>query len=546
MAMHIPMDVMAGVPMYRNRKRFSQTPFSSRQQSMSRQESWEEDIPMPESREGLDAASLEEVARKLLTLEEVSSNQEGGEAEGNTIPLTHHQGRPCGQKGHGDTCARIVINVSGLKFETQRCTLCRYPDTLLGNADRMKKYYDSTRQEYFFDRHRPSFEAILSYFQTGGRLNRPADVPVDIFLEELKFYDMGASLIRQIRDKEGLGGTVMRPRLPRNRTFRKIWLLFEYPESSKWAKIVAGISVAAVFLAVGIFSLETVPVLQDFAMDLVASEPEEVRSFAQPFFALETICVAWFIFELIIRFVVCPSKLEFIKGALNIIDLLSIVPYFVDVTVMLTEHPGAPDNTLVHTLRVIRLARVFRILKVARHSRGMQVLGKTFKASWKELGLLLFFLLVGIVLFSSAIYFVEYDLENSHFQSIPSAFWWAVITMVTVGYGDMYPQSLGGKLVGGLCALSGVLTVSLVMPVFVTNFNRYYYQDKNAQSFRRATGSRMVGHWLFQVTQPSIGMVRPNVDVSFALELAAKSPKLRRKGGIKRRNPGKDTSTTSV
>ncbi|KAI8497152.1 potassium channel [Branchiostoma belcheri] len=523
---------------------FALLPSRSRQQSMSRQESWEDDPP--ESPAGLDAASLEEVARKLLTLEEVSANQEAGEQDGNTIPLTHHQGRPCGQKGHGDTCKRIVINVSGLKFETQRGTLCRYPDTLLGNADRMKRYYDSSRQEYFFDRHRPSFEAILSYFQTGGKLTRPADVPVDIFLEELKFYDMGNSLIRQIREKEGLAGAAMRPRLPRNRKCRKIWLLFEYPESSQWAKIVAGISVAAVFLAIGIFCLETVPVLQDFAEDLVASEPEEVRSFAQPFFVLETICVLWFIFELITRFVVCPSKPDFAKGALNIIDLLSIVPYFVDVTVMLTSRPDAQGHTLVHTLRVVRLARVFRILKVARHSRGMQVLGKTFKASWKELGLLLFFLLVGIVLFSSAIYFVEYDLENSHFKSIPSAFWWAVITMVTVGYGDMCPQSLGGKVVGGLCAVSGVLTVSLVMPVFVTNFNRYYYQDKNAQSFRRATGSRMVGHWLFQVTQPSIGMVRPNVDVSIALELEAQPPKLRRKGGIKRRKPGKEKENTNV
>lgn len=92
-------------------------------------------------------------------------------------------------------CQRVIINVSGQRFETQLRTLSRFPDTLLGNATKRVRYWDERRNEFFLDRHRPSFQAILYYYQSGGRLQRPIEVPEDIFLQELQFYEIGEQVL---------------------------------------------------------------------------------------------------------------------------------------------------------------------------------------------------------------------------------------------------------------------------------------------------------------------------------------------------------------
>ncbi|XP_061617747.1 potassium voltage-gated channel subfamily A member 1 [Phyllopteryx taeniolatus] len=399
--------------------------------------------------------------------------------------------------GH-ECCERVVINVSGLRFETQLKTLAHFPDTLLGDPKKRMRYFDPLRNEYFFDRNRPSFDAILYYYQSGGRLRRPVNVPLDVFSEEIKFYELGAEAVEKFREDEGFIREEERP-LPDKEFQRQIWLLFEHPESSGPARGIAIVSVAVILISIVIFCLETLPELKEDAGDRrraaaaaaaaagngTAARRAEILT--DPFFAVETLCIVWFSFELLVRFFACPSKTAFFRNMMNSIDVVAIIPYFITLGTELADDPdgggggGGEQATSLAILRVIRLVRVFRIFKLSRHSKGLQILGQTLKASMRELGLLIFFLFIGVILFSSAVYFAEAEEESSYFTSIPDAFWWAVVSMTTVGYGDMYPVTVGGKIVGSLCAIAGVLTIALPVPVIVSNFNYFYHRQTDGE-----------------------------------------------------------------
>lgn len=381
---------------------------------------------------------------------------------------------------------RVVINISGLRFETQLKTLSRFPTTLLGDPRKRIRFFDPLRNEYFFDRNRPSFDAILYYYQSGGRLRRPVSVPVDIFLEEIKFYELEQEAIEMFCDDEGLAREEERP-LPTNVFQKQLWLLFEYPESSGPARIIAIVSVMVILISIVIFCLETlpefreVPVLPENNVN-GSAQGKALNPFTDPFFMVETLCIVWFSFEFTMRFLSCPSKAAFFKNIMNLIDVVAIAPYFITLGLDLAEHQGSSQQAAsLAILRVIRLVRVFRIFKLSRHSKGLQILGQTLHASLRELGLLIFFLLIGVVLFSSSVYFAEVDNPKSGFTSIPHAFWWAVVTMTTVGYGDMCPTTIGGKFVGSLCAIAGVLTIALPVPVIVSNFNYFYHRENEEE-----------------------------------------------------------------
>ncbi|KFZ54579.1 Potassium voltage-gated channel subfamily A member 4 [Antrostomus carolinensis] len=391
-----------------------------------------------------------------------------------------------------ECCERVVINVSGLRFETQLKTLAQFPETLLGDPAKRGRYFDPLRNEYFFDRNRPSFDAILYYYQSGGRLKRPVNVPFDIFTEEVKFYQLGEEAMLKFREDEGFVKEEEDKALPENEFKRQVWLLFEYPESSSPARGIAIVSVLVILISIVIFCLETLPEFRDdkeFIMSLSLGkglsneslhlDAGEHTIFNDPFFIVETVCIIWFSFEFTVRCFACPSKAHFFKNIMNIIDIVSILPYFITLGTDLAQEQGSNGQQAMSfaILRIIRLVRVFRIFKLSRHSKGLQILGHTLRASMRELGLLIFFLFIGVILFSSAVYFAEADEPATHFQSIPDAFWWAVVTMTTVGYGDMKPITVGGKIVGSLCAIAGVLTIALPVPVIVSNFNYFYHRE---------------------------------------------------------------------
>ena len=119
-----------------------------------------------------------------------------------------------------------------------------------------------------------------------------------------------------------------------------------------------------------------------------------------------------------------------------------------------------------------------RIFKLARRSVGLQSIAHTVKTSYTDLGLLFMLVGMGMLVYGSLLYYIETGEEDTGFTSIPQGMWWAVQTLTSLGYGDFGVQSIIGKLVGSLTAVTGVLVMALPIPIAVDNFADYYKEQK--------------------------------------------------------------------
>lgn len=177
---------------------------------------------------------------------------------------------------------------------------------------------------------------------------------------------------------------------------------------------------------------------------IIQTLPQFVFSGAPVWSAIEISCITIFTLEFVLRVGSCPSLYAFFTSPLNIVDLLAILPFYVEAIL-----PGIGGSSSAAIIRVVRLIRIFRIFKVARYLPWMRVFANALALSLQPLLMLIIVVMIGVTVFASAIYFVERgewddaakafmrsagdgsDPARSPFQSIPAAMWWAIITMTT-------------------------------------------------------------------------------------------------------------------
>lgn len=175
-----------------------------------------------------------------------------------------------------------------------------------------------------------------------------------------------------------------------------------------------------ILLSVVTFSIETVPDL----------EPQTRRILEY----IEIICVIVFSIEYLLRIYVADHKLKFIFGFYGIIDLLAILPFYLSFGIDL------------RSLRALRFLRIFRILKLVRYNSAIHQFTQAIKMVKEQIFLFLFTTLILVYFSAVGIYYFENQAQPEHFSSIFESLWWAIITLTTVGYGDVYPITVGGKV----------------------------------------------------------------------------------------------------
>ena len=197
------------------------------------------------------------------------------------------------------------------------------------------------------------------------------------------------------------------------------------------------------------------------------------------FDVFEALSVAIFTLEYIARIWTCNEYPEFtnpITGRLRfalspsmLIDLASFLPFYIPVW-----------GLDLRMIRVVRLFRLFRLLKMGRYSKSLSTIQKVLRAKKEELGLTIFSGAVLLVIASSLLYIIEHDAQPDQFGSIPDAMWWGVVTLTTVGYGDVYPVTTLGKIIGAIIAMLGIGLFALPAGIIASGFAAEI-QDKSSE-----------------------------------------------------------------
>lgn len=206
-----------------------------------------------------------------------------------------------------------------------------------------------------------------------------------------------------------------------------------------------------IVLSVITFSLETLPNLKPQTKAILNS--------------IEVFCVVVFTLEYLARIFVSDRKLKFIFSFFGLIDLFAILPFYLSFGLDL------------RSLRVLRMFRLFRLLKLVRYNRAMRHFAKAMLLAKEQIILFMGVTLVLIYFAAIGIYYFENEAQPEHFSSIFDSLWWSIVTLTTVGYGDVYPITVGGRIFTFFILLIGLGIVAIPTGIISSSLTKVVEPD---------------------------------------------------------------------
>ena len=234
----------------------------------------------------------------------------------------------------------------------------------------------------------------------------------------------------------------------------KLYILLEEPDNSRISFIINGIIYILIFISIINLMLSSVDDIQKnygYILDMI-------RNIIMPIFVIEYI-VRLYASGSLEKYKGFGGKLKYALTPYAIIDLVSILPY-----ILLNS---GFNSSFIRSLRLLRIFRLFRVKKYANFAQIMKNIISNIK---EELFVLLFYTFILLIILSFAVFEVEHDAQPKVFSNIFQTMWWAVATLTTVGYGDMFPITAWGKVITSTISIIGIAFVAIPGGMFASEF----------------------------------------------------------------------------
>ena len=341
---------------------------------------------------------------------------------------------------------RVLISVRGTMYETSRSTLDRYPNTLLARKATQLVERSSKNNTIILYCRAEVFDAVLFYYQSNGILSRPCLLSPEEFVRECCRFELDEEVITKVKKREGLPADESKPELEfRCNTQRLLYNVME-SDAGVCSLIYLTISSVMVLASVVTACIVTMPSVR---------ASRDTHGYQDLYFYIEFIMNIIFCIEYVLRLAASPKKFEFLTSGLNIIDLLAFLPFFI----VLGTYPSKIHE--MTSLKIARIVRIVRIIRLSTKSNTMGTVVNILQNCFLDILTMCMYILLTSVFWASMVYYAEMAETNTLFKSIPDSMWWAIQTVLTIGYGDIIPKTAIGKTIGSAVTVLAAFTLTV-------------------------------------------------------------------------------------